>query len=314
MTENEPDEDSGSLNDEDEPTEEYEDFGEDEDEDGRVAGGPHYLSRFLLLLMFCAFALEVWEALSPPRPPPVDARREMEEDQGPIPEAPRTFYLVVKPLLSGTDGIHRFFGEHYGGLAVYKGFVDLKARTLTDMEEKGDDFLSASLQLSLTWLQVQGKAIFNTICNFEHQGPPLNEFFGYGHVNFVRCNRRGDQILFEFRETSPGSASLQFLRFLRDEVRSGSDTWDCADFGDVTQSIAVESGFGSLWAELLASPVTTSSAAVRLRVTLSDVNAQVLDADGRPVPEERTKCVPQNFNFYGQQRLPFQRIRIGEWF
>ena len=116
---------------------------------------------------------------------------------------------------------------------------------------------------------------------------PLHDFYGYGYVKFTQLHRRGDKIFFEFKETMPGSASLKFLRFLRDEVQNGGDTWACGDFGDVTQDVAAKSGFLLLWEHLLAPPITSNSANVRLRVSLSDVHAEVLDATGNPSPKKK---------------------------
>jgi hypothetical protein len=44
---------------------------------------------------------------------------------------------------------------------------------------------------------------------------------------------RSDEVHLILKETKPGSSTYEIRETLRDNVRSGGDTWECGDFGDV---------------------------------------------------------------------------------
>jgi hypothetical protein len=51
----------------------------------------------------------------------------------------------------------------------------------------------------------------------------------------IEANTEGgsDEVHLILKETKPGSATCEIRETLRDNVRSGGDTWECGDFGDV---------------------------------------------------------------------------------
>jgi hypothetical protein len=278
----------------------------------------------------------------------------------------QTFYLILSPTVSGTDGRQYEFGSQtredqhlftLGALERRKIKPEQQGGFSSDQEiySTTTTLEEASVPLAKAWIESNGRAIFQEIGNFGPMGTEL-DFYGHVIVKFVavqqyhpqrgkldhrrhghsRTNNNDDDdespnaakedddkagheiwYAFQFREVQAGLATLAFLRQLQDEVRTGGDTWACGDFGDVTEAIAAQSGFGPLWRNVLSSvtTATTNTATttvnpekVQFRVHLEDPKAYVISRNGQPLPEPPSlACTSFQYKRFSkpQQPLPF---------
>jgi len=275
-----------------------------------------YLCLFVVASVSSAW-FRVLERQPPPERIPVQSQREIDFDSaGQYLTATRTFTLVVKPLISAQDQSR----DDTSSINVGDFYNELEDRgfSFTELEQWGQSsagdpgpllnhnhvnvkFLRAVARLAMAWIDAEAAAIFHEISNVQYMGPLLDHY-GEGYVRFQRMERDGDFIRFHLEEVSPGSASLKFLRQLEEEVRTGGDTWDCGDFGDVTWQIARRNRFAGLWESSLA---FTDPARVRMRVSFSaDMDPHVLDSEGNRIPKpEPQRC--QSYDYYSYQEPYF---------
>ena len=268
--------------------------------------GPSFAGVCLVVLLVCTAAIHIWAEkatrLPPLEPEPVEK----------IPDHPRIFHLVLTPRLSGDQDSTNSFGYHYCDDDANSGNIDnisCKSLALGDCEQSDNLWHKAAAKMAMAWIQSQPRNIFSIICNFQFMGPELDHY-GFGRVKFVRLERERsntNEFHFVFTELQPGSASMKFLETLRDEVRSGGDTWDCNDFGDVTPAIAAELGFRDQWEHTFASVASKGGKHVRLRVSLADHRAQLYHADSLSDPIRFEKACPERAWSYNNDHTPFQR-------
>jgi len=84
------------------------------------------------------------------------------------------------------------------------------------------------------WLEGdQGRLIFNTICNFDDKY--------VGHFKFVQAVCEGtDCVEFTFKEEASGAATEEIIGMMKEALKAGGDTWDCTDFGDISDTLRVD--------------------------------------------------------------------------
>jgi hypothetical protein len=108
-------------------------------------------------------------------PPP-----ERQEPPEEIPDHARTYHLVLKPVVSGTDGSTSFgyyYCEDYGD----ERSDSCKHFTLGDCQKSAIQLQTAAGKIAITWMRSQQRNLFNHICNFRFMNGQLDHY-GVGYV------------------------------------------------------------------------------------------------------------------------------------
>lgn len=179
----------------------------------------------------------------------------------------KKFKLVIKPYISGEDNLGNTFGYYYSDIDTKENRDDFSLNYLLDSD---DNFKKVCADISIIWLETCQKSIFSEIGNFEYL---LDIEYGKDLYKLLGLNLLDNgNIEFIFQESYPGSINESFLTSLVEEVKSGGDTWDCRDFGDVNYQVVEINGFLDKWLEIINKYGITNIKDINIRVSLSDPN------------------------------------------
>ena len=153
----------------------------------------------------------------------------------------RNFDLSVGCLISGKyigiRGEPVSFGRYYADSLSGVDTPSLQ-ECLADDESS---FRRACAEAVISYLEDDYEYVFDTITNMEYT--ELSDKIRMSAP--VTVHRDSGVIIFHFEELE--TLQEEELTKLVDEVRWGSDTWDCGDFGDVNKSCGIRREVWNRW-------------------------------------------------------------------
>ncbi|KAL7581130.1 hypothetical protein ACA910_005930 [Epithemia clementina (nom. ined.)] len=143
----------------------------------------------------------------------------------------RTFRFSIRALVSRQGNQD----EDNEQLDLGFFFTEDDEMTLDSLAKSSQRYRYLAAQAAWEWLQRECHLIVTTIFRLDYETQDALDYAAA--LSFLRIEQVGDRVHFVFDEKSSGLVSYDLLWKLRDNVNWGGDTWDCGDFGFVTNTL-----------------------------------------------------------------------------
>ena len=147
-------------------------------------------------------------------------------------------YIVSPVVESQGANPDRYKGDHQSGHNRFQhGYFyvenDDDHYDFDSLVNSGERHKLLAAEAARTWLHREANQIVETIFRLDY--PETAGF--WNQLEFENVEEVGERIHFIFHEKRPGSATYNLLWTLRHNVNLGPDTWDCGDFGTVSNHL-----------------------------------------------------------------------------